>query len=44
MRALARSADGVVVGSALVEAGSRSAADLGALVRQLRAATVRDGS
>ena len=42
VRALARSADGVVVGSALVEAGSRSAADLGALVRQLRAATVRD--
>ncbi len=41
VKALARSADGVVVGSALVEAGSRSAADLGTLVAELRAATVR---
>ncbi len=39
--ALARSADGVVVGSALVEAGSRSPEHLAALIRELRAATVR---
>ena len=42
VRALARSADGVVVGSALVEAGSRGPAELRALVAALRAATVRD--
>ena len=41
VRALGRSADGVVVGSALVEAASRSSADLAALVKQLRAATLR---
>lgn len=41
VRALGRSADGVVVGSALVEAGSRGSAELGALVKQLRAATTR---
>jgi tryptophan synthase alpha chain len=41
VHALARSADGVVVGSALVEAGNRGAAALGALVRDLRAATQR---
>jgi tryptophan synthase alpha chain len=43
VRALARSADGVVVGSALVEAGQRGTAALGALVRDLRAATLRRG-
>lgn len=41
VRALGRSADGVVVGSALVEAGARGPAELGALVRELRAATPR---
>ena len=41
VRALARSADGVVVGSALVEAGQRGTGALGALVRDLRAATLR---
>ena len=41
VHALARSADGVVVGSALVEAGNRGTAALGALVRDLRAATQR---
>lgn len=44
VHALARSADGVVVGSALVEAGNRGPAELGALIRELRAATARDGS
>lgn len=41
VRALSASADGVVVGSALVEAGSRGPAELAALVRELRAATAR---
>ena len=41
VRALGRSADGVVVGSALVDAGARGPAELGALVRGLRAATSR---
>lgn len=41
VHALARSADGVVVGSALVEAGNRGTGALGALVRGLRAATLR---
>jgi tryptophan synthase alpha chain len=41
VRALAASADGVVVGSALVEAGSRGPEALAGLVRELRAATVR---
>lgn len=41
VRALGRSADGVVVGSALVEAGARGPAELAALVRSLRAATPR---
>ncbi len=41
VQALARSADGVVVGSALVEAGNHGSAALGTLVRELRAATQR---
>ncbi len=36
---LARLADGVIVGSALVEAGQRGADDLSQLIRDLRAAT-----
>jgi len=39
---LARSADGVVVGSALVEAGNRGPAALAELVGELRAATRRE--
>jgi tryptophan synthase alpha chain len=41
VHALARSADGVVVGSALVEAANQGTPALAALVRKLRAATVR---
>lgn len=41
VRALARSADGVVVGSALVEAGQRGPAALAELVGALRAGTSR---
>ena len=41
VHALARSADGVVVGSALVEAGNQGTAALASLVRGLRAATIR---
>ncbi len=41
VRALARHADGVVVGSALVEAGERGPDELAALVASLRAATAR---
>lgn len=41
VRALARHADGVIVGSALVSAGERGAGELGELVAGLRAATGR---
>ncbi|PCC75406.1 tryptophan synthase, alpha chain [Nannocystis exedens] len=41
VRALAGHADGVVVGSALVEAGARGPAALGELVKTLRAGTLR---
>jgi len=43
VRALAAHADGVVVGSALVDAAQRSEAALARLVRSLRAATTRAG-
>lgn len=41
VRALARHADGVVVGSALVDAAEKGCEELTALVRSLRAATAR---
>lgn len=41
VQALARHADGVVVGSALIEAGQRGPAALGELVAAMRAATTR---